>query len=88
MESPVSSANFPIGAASHSNSAGSQGQQAKKGEVGEPPPALPIEEDIMQLARLGEVGAIQKLFESGNFDASYRDEQGITPLHVCLAMNL
>jgi len=49
---------------------------------------LPIEEDIMQLARLGEVGAIQKLFESGNFDASYRDEQGITPLHVCLARNL
>jgi hypothetical protein len=45
-------------------------------------PLLPIEEDIMQLARLGEIGAIQKLFDSGKFDASYADEQGITPLHV------
>ncbi|KAF2091935.1 hypothetical protein K490DRAFT_70653 [Saccharata proteae CBS 121410] len=44
-------------------------------------PSLPIEEDIMQLARLGEIAAIQKLFDSGKFDASYRDEQGITPLH-------
>ncbi|KAF2094093.1 palmitoyltransferas-like protein akr1 [Rhizodiscina lignyota] len=42
---------------------------------------LPIEEDIMQLARLGEIGAIQKLFDSGKFDATYRDDQGITPLH-------
>lgn len=45
-------------------------------------PSLPIEEDIMQLARLGEVAAIQKLFDSGKFDATYSDEQGITPLHV------
>ncbi|KAJ9669646.1 palmitoyltransferase akr1 [Coniosporium apollinis] len=42
---------------------------------------LPIEEDIMQLARLGEIGAIQKLFDSGKFDATYADEEGITPLH-------
>lgn len=46
-------------------------------------PSLPIEEDIMQLARLGEIGAIQKLFDSGKFDETYKDEQGITPLHVC-----
>lgn len=45
---------------------------------------LPIEEDIMQLARLGEIGAIQKLFESGKYHARYEDEEGITPLHVCL----
>lgn len=45
-------------------------------------PALPVEEDLMQLARLGEIGAIQKLFDSGKFDATYKDEQGITPLHV------
>lgn len=44
-------------------------------------PSLPVEEDIMQLARLGEIGAIQKLFDSGRFDATYKDEQGITPLH-------
>jgi hypothetical protein len=46
-------------------------------------PSLPVEEDIMQLARLGEIAAIQKLFDSGKFDATYKDEQGITPLHVC-----
>jgi len=45
-------------------------------------PALPVEEDIMQLARLGEIGAIQKLFETEKYDANYKDEQGITPLHV------
>lgn len=43
---------------------------------------LPIEQDIMQLARLGEIGAMQKLFESKQFDAKYQDEEGITPLHV------
>jgi palmitoyltransferase ZDHHC13/17 len=43
---------------------------------------LPVEEDIMQLARLGEIDAMQKLFQSGRYSADYRDEQGITPLHV------
>ena len=46
------------------------------------PAKLPIEDDIMQLARLGEVGTIQKLFESGRFDAKYKDGERITPLHV------
>lgn len=36
----------------------------------------------MQLARLGEIGAIQKLFDSGKADVNFKDEQGITPLHV------
>lgn len=45
-------------------------------------PSLLVEEDIMQLARLGEIAAIQKLFDSGKFDATFKDEQGITPLHV------
>lgn len=52
-------------------------------EVQAAQPKLPLEEDIMQLARMGEVGAIQKLFESGRYDAKYKDEEGITPLHVC-----
>ncbi|KAH8709994.1 AFG1-like ATPase-domain-containing protein [Phaeosphaeriaceae sp. PMI808] len=43
--------------------------------------SLPVEEDVMQLARLGEIGAIQKLFDSGKCDATFKDEQGITPLH-------
>lgn len=45
-------------------------------------PNLPLEDDIMQLARLGEIAAVQKLFDSGKYDATYKDEQGITPLHV------
>lgn len=45
---------------------------------GGPPP----EEDIMQLARLGDVAGIERLYESGKFDASYADGEGITPLHV------
>ena len=43
---------------------------------------LPLHEDIMQLARLGEIGPIQKLLDEGKYDAQYRDEEGITPLHV------
>ncbi|KAH9876865.1 hypothetical protein IAQ61_002226 [Plenodomus lingam] len=50
-------------------------------EMADKKASLPIEEDVMQLARLGEIGAIQKLFDSGRFDATYKDEQGITPLH-------
>lgn len=48
--------------------------------------SLPIEEDIMQLARLGEIGAMQKLFDSKKYNAKYKDEEGITPLHVCLCL--
>ena len=45
-------------------------------------PAIALEEDIMQCARLGEVGLIQKMFDSGKFNAQYKDAEGITPLHV------
>lgn len=44
---------------------------------------LPLHEDIMQLSRLGEIGPIQKLFESGKVGPDFHDEEGITPLHVC-----
>lgn len=40
------------------------------------------ENDIMQIARVGDVPAMEKLFESGEFDATYTDDEGITPLHV------
>ena len=46
-----------------------------------PQPPIPVEEDVMALSRLGEIGAIQKLFDSGKCDARFRDEQNITPLH-------
>ena len=46
-----------------------------------PPRPLPVEQDLMQLARLGELRAIQKLFDSGAYHARSTDEQGITALH-------
>ena len=45
-------------------------------------PTIAPEDDIMQLARLGDVQAIEKLYESGKYDAAYCDGEGITPLHV------
>ncbi|KAL8806758.1 MAG: hypothetical protein Q9182_001156 [Xanthomendoza sp. 2 TL-2023] len=42
---------------------------------------LPLHEDLMQLARLGEVGPIQKLLDEGKFTADYKDAENITPLH-------
>lgn len=42
------------------------------------------DEDIMQLSRLGDIPAIQKLFDDGKFKATYCDNEGITPLHVCI----
>lgn len=44
--------------------------------------AIPLGEDIMQIARIGEIGAMQNLFNEKKFNASYKDEEGITPLHV------
>lgn len=46
--------------------------------TGETPP----EPDIMQLARVGDVPTMQKLFETRDLDATYVDNEGITPLHV------
>ncbi|KAK4959974.1 palmitoyltransferase akr1 [Elasticomyces elasticus] len=45
------------------------------------PPRLPVEQDLMQLARLGELRSIQRLFDSGTYNAKSIDEQGITALH-------
>lgn len=44
-------------------------------------PELSSEDDPMQLARDGQIGTIQRLFTSGKYDATFRDEQGITLLH-------
>ena len=43
---------------------------------------LSIEDDLMALARIGELRGIQKLFDSGKYNANSADEQGITALHV------
>lgn len=37
--------------------------------------------DIMHLAQIGDVGAMERLFAKGRYDAKYEDEQGVTPLH-------
>ena len=42
--------------------------------------------DVMHLARIGDVPAMEKLFEAGEFDATYSDDEGITPLHVRLPL--
>jgi palmitoyltransferase ZDHHC13/17 len=52
------------------------------------PPTVPLEGDIMQCARLGEIELLQKMFESGKFNAQYKDEEGITPLHVSFGGDL
>jgi ankyrin repeat protein len=46
-------------------------------------PEVSPEEDIMQLARLGDIQAIERLYDSGKYEPSYCDPEGITPLHVC-----
>lgn len=51
-------------------------------EMAPPEDKLPLHEDIMQLARLGEIGPIKTLFETGKFNARYKDQEDITPLHV------
>ena len=43
---------------------------------------LPLHEDVMQLARLGELAPIQKLYDEGTIKADLKDDEGITPLHV------
>ncbi len=52
-------------------------------EMGDLPGGKPTEPDVMQLARIGDVPAMQKLFETTDYDATYCDDEGITPLHVC-----
>jgi hypothetical protein len=71
------------GATDRKASSGHEEDQVELADMITKPP-LPVEEDVMQLARLGEIGAIQKLFDAGKCDATYTDEQGITPLHVRL----
>lgn len=50
-------------------------------ENGSAVPSLPLEEDIMQCARIGALEHIQKMIDSGKYKANYQDGEGITPLH-------
>ena len=58
------------------------GTNVELSDMGTVEDKLPLHEDIMQLARLGEIGPIQILFETGKFNAKYKDQEDITPLHV------
>ncbi|KAK3898506.1 Palmitoyltransferase [Staphylotrichum tortipilum] len=44
-------------------------------------PGEPAQNDIMQIARVGDIPAMEKLFETSDYDATYTDDEGITPLH-------
>lgn len=44
--------------------------------------SIPLGEDIMQIARIGEIPAMQRILEEKKLTANYKDEEGITPLHV------
>lgn len=50
-----------------------------------PKGTIPLGEDIMQLARIGEIGAMQSMFAAKKLTANHTDEEGITPLHVCFS---
>jgi palmitoyltransferase ZDHHC13/17 len=54
-------------------------------EMGDLPADKPPETDIMQIARVGDIPAMEQLFEQPGYDATYTDDEGITPLHVCLS---
>ena len=45
----------------------------------------PLLQDVMQLSRLGEIEPLRRLFDEGEIGPSYKDAEGITPLHVCQA---
>lgn len=42
-----------------------------------------VDTDIMQIARVGDIPAMEALFETKEYDATYADDEGITALHVC-----
>jgi len=47
-----------------------------------PSTTVPLEEDIMQCARIGALEHLQNMIQSGKYDAKYHDDEGVTPLHV------
>lgn len=57
------------------------GQPGADGAVSSATSVSP-ENEVMQFARIGDIAAMEKLFESGEADATYSDDEGITPLHV------
>lgn len=88
--SPDTLGSSPTGTTSGSTSMNSKGTASPANEVelktmrsDAPKGSIPLGEDIMQLARIGEIPAMQNLFATKKLTANHRDEEGITPLHVC-----
>lgn len=74
------------GKKSSSSSSGDGLDKVELSDLDSSPPRLAIEDDLMQLARLGELRSIQKLFDTGRYSARSTDDQGITALHVRAAL--
>lgn len=79
----VAQPSMPNGKASAIPPQISTGEEVELADILDDETKHPLLEDVMQLARLGEVGPIQKLFEQGKVGPNFHDEEGITPLHVC-----
>ena len=73
---------MPKGKAGAASPKMAEAQEVELEGTGAEEKKLPLHKDIMQLARLGEIGPIKTLFDEGKFDAKYKDEENITPLHV------
>ncbi|KAK5989733.1 Palmitoyltransferase AKR1 [Cladobotryum mycophilum] len=72
----------PVGLQPSSKAAAAAPKLNSEMEMGSlPTDGVAPDEDIMQLARVGDIPGMEKLFESGDFDATYSDDEGITPLH-------
>lgn len=84
--STTTAAAVPLRMQPSSKSAAAAPKLNSEMEMGSLPADEPApENDIMQLARIGDVAGMEKLFESGEYDATYSDDEGITPLHVSLS---
>lgn len=79
---PSGATSFPSVANGKASAAPPKVSDAESNPRGQLEDKPPLHEDIMQLARLGEVGTIQKLINDGKFSARYTDDEGISPLHV------
>ncbi|KAJ5234523.1 uncharacterized protein N7469_003691 [Penicillium citrinum] len=81
--SPInqSSRSTPTPNGKESTSPSNADVELKNMQSNAPKGSIPLGEDIMQLARIGEIGAMQNLFATKNLTANHRDAEGITPLH-------
>lgn len=80
-DNPTKSLVNPDGKASVAAPKLSEDEQMELKDILPTGPEVSPDDDIMHMARTGDVAGIQKLFDSGKYDASYADGENITPLH-------